>query len=133
MAHEDVVPVNPSTLDQWTHPPFSGKIADGFVWGRGAADCKNQLMGILNAVEKLIEEGFQPERTILIQFGFDEEIGGVHGAREISKVIESRYGQDSLAFVVDEGFGGVDQAYGATFASLGMAEKGSVNLLIEVE
>ena len=35
-----------------------------------------QLMGIMSALDKLIEEGFEPERTILISFGFDEEIGG---------------------------------------------------------
>lgn len=133
MAHEDVVPVNEATLDQWTHPPFDGVIADGWVWGRGAADCKNQLLGIMNAIEKLVDEGFQPERTILIQFGFDEEIGGPRGAQEIAKVIEERYGADSIAWLVDEGFGGVDDAYGQTFASLGMAEKGTVNLQIDVE
>lgn len=133
MAHEDVVPVNEATLGQWTHPPFDGVIADGWVWGRGAADCKNQLLGIMNAIEKLVDQGFQPERTILIQFGFDEEIGGPRGAQEIAKVIEERYGADSIAWLVDEGFGGVDDAYGQTFASLGMAEKGTINLQIDVE
>ena len=43
MAHEDVVPVNPGTLGQWTHPPFDGFVDDEWVWGRGAADCKNQV------------------------------------------------------------------------------------------
>ena len=43
MAHEDVVPVNPGTLSQWTHPPFEGIVDDEWVWGRGAADCKNQV------------------------------------------------------------------------------------------
>jgi hypothetical protein len=43
MAHEDVVPVNPGTLGQWTHPPFEGVVDDEWVWGRGAADCKNQV------------------------------------------------------------------------------------------
>lgn len=43
MAHEDVVPVNPGTLGQWTHPPFEGIVDDEWVWGRGAADCKNQV------------------------------------------------------------------------------------------
>lgn len=62
MAHEDVVPVLPATENKWTYPPFEGKIDDTWVWGRGSADCKNQLMGIMNAVEKLVEEGFKPER-----------------------------------------------------------------------
>ncbi len=133
MAHTDVVPVNPATLSQWTHPPFNGTISDGWIWGRGSADCKNQLMGIMGAVERLISEDFIPERTILIQFGFDEEIGGKRGAGALAAFVEERYGKDSLAFLIDEGFGGVDEAYGATFASFGMAEKGSTNIDIVVE
>lgn len=43
MAHEDVVPVLPATLDKWTHPPFEGVVDDQWVWGRGSADCKNQV------------------------------------------------------------------------------------------
>lgn len=78
MAHEDVVPVNNGTLDQWTYPPFSGTIADGpggkWIWGRGASDTKNTLIGILEAAEKLIAEGISPARPILISFGFDEEV-----------------------------------------------------------
>lgn len=43
MAHQDVVPVNPATLSQWTYPPFEGRVEGGWVWGRGSADCKNQV------------------------------------------------------------------------------------------
>lgn len=57
----------------------------------------------------------------------------VQGASYLADTITSRYGPDSIAFLVDEGFGGVDQAYGATFASLGMAEKGKLDLKITVE
>ena len=41
MAHQDVVPVNKATEDQWTHGPFEGYIDDTWVWGRGSGDCKN--------------------------------------------------------------------------------------------
>lgn len=59
----DVVPVPDATLPRWTHPPFEGKMDDeGWIWGRGSADCKNSLMAILAVVEKLVEEGFKPER-----------------------------------------------------------------------
>ena len=45
MAHQDVVPVNPSTESEWDQAPFGGVIdkEGGWVWGRGAADCKNQV------------------------------------------------------------------------------------------
>jgi Gly-Xaa carboxypeptidase len=51
----------------------------------------------------------------------------------ISKVMQERYGPDSVAFVVDEGFTGISFEYGSTVATFGMAEKGSVNVNIKVE
>lgn len=82
MAHVDTVPVNPDTVDQWTFPPWSGEITHDataetpgtWIWGRGASDCKNSLVGILHSVEKLVGEGFTPGRTVLIGYGFDEEV-----------------------------------------------------------
>ena len=76
MAHQDVVPVAPGTEELWTHLPFSGAIAEGFVWGRGAIDSKGSMVAILEAVETLIAQGFQPQRDVLLAFGHDEEIGG---------------------------------------------------------
>src|SRR5574341_1225934 len=51
MAHQDVVPVEPGTESRWTYPPFEGRIADGYVWGRGAMDDKGNLMAELEAIE----------------------------------------------------------------------------------
>ena len=62
MAHQDVVPVDDS--DTWQHPPFSGVEADGFIWGRGSQDNKSGVIAILEAVERLVKEGFQPTRTL---------------------------------------------------------------------
>ncbi|KAM0791887.1 hypothetical protein ACM66B_004142 [Microbotryomycetes sp. NB124-2] len=133
MAHQDVVPVNPSTVDRWQHEPFSGDLDDdGWVWGRGAADCKNTLIGILSAVEKLAEEDFKPRRTILLSFGSDEEIGGSRTAKPLSELILSRYGHSGVELIVDEGFTGVDHSFGRTFARLGMAEKGAVSVKVIV-
>ncbi|MET0593652.1 MAG: M20/M25/M40 family metallo-hydrolase, partial [Polyangiaceae bacterium] len=44
LAHQDVVPIEPGTEGRWTHPPFDGVIADGYVWGRGAIDDKVSLI-----------------------------------------------------------------------------------------
>ena len=60
MAHQDVVPVDDS--DTWQHPPFSGVEADGFIWGRGSQDNKSGVIAILEAVERLVKEGFQPTK-----------------------------------------------------------------------
>ncbi|WVQ80773.1 hypothetical protein IAT38_002878 [Cryptococcus sp. DSM 104549] len=141
MAHTDTVPVLPATKKDWTYPPFDGTIThDGtpdtpgtWIWGRGVSDCLNSLLGIYGAVERLVSEGFEPERTILIANGFDEEIGGIRGAGEIAKLLEERYGTEGLALVVDEGFTGLSEEYGTLVASLGMAEKGSTNAIIRVE
>jgi Gly-Xaa carboxypeptidase len=73
MAHQDVVPVPESTIPSWTHPPFSGFYDGKYIWGRGASDCKNILIGILEAIESLVSAGFEPARTIIVPFGFDEE------------------------------------------------------------
>ena len=76
MGHLDVVPVVPGTEGQWSHAPFAGDIADGFVWGRGAVDDKSSVIAVLEAVEKLAAEGYRPRRTTYLAFGHDEEVGG---------------------------------------------------------
>ena len=50
MSHLDVVPVEAGSERAWTHPPFSGLIADGFVWGRGTLDDKVGVLSTLEAV-----------------------------------------------------------------------------------
>ncbi|SGZ31431.1 BQ5605_C044g12172 [Microbotryum silenes-dioicae] len=133
MAHQDVVPVNPSTESQWTYGPFSGHVdSDGWIWGRGTTDCKNTLIGILSAIEQLLSEQYTPERAIVLSFGFDEEISGVRSARPIAERLEQIYGKNGVALILDEGFTGLDQSYGVQFARLGLAEKGAINLDLEV-
>ena len=90
MAHMDVVPVVPGSEKDWIHAPFSGDIAEGFVWGRGAIDDKGQLVSILEAAERLAASGFQPERTIIFAFGQDEEVGGGQGNAMIAKALAGR-------------------------------------------
>ncbi|OWZ36180.1 vacuolar protein [Cryptococcus neoformans c8] len=141
MAHIDTVPVPPETLGQWKYLPFEGAITqDGtpdtpgtWIWGRGSSDCKNSLLGIYGAVERLISEGYKPERTVIISNGFDEEVGGARGAAAIAKVLEERYGKHGVAFLVDEGVTGILEYYGASVALFGMAEKGSVNVKVKIE
>lgn len=53
-------------------PRFPGK----YIWGRGSGDDKSGVIGILVALESLIQRGFQPRRSIVISFGFDEEASG---------------------------------------------------------
>ena len=112
MAHQDVVPVIAGTEKDWLHPPFSGDVADGFVWGRGAMDIKQMLIGILEAAEYHLSAGKRFRRTVYLAFGEDEETRGT-GARGIAELLESRGVE--LEFVLDEGSGDVIEAvdYGA--------------------
>lgn len=131
MAHQDVVPVPKSTVEQWTHPPFSGFYDGRFVWGRGSSDCKNQLIGVLEAVEALVEASFMPRRTIILSFGFDEEISGVRGARNLARRLVEKYGHTSMAVIVDEG-AVIAESWGTNFAMPGVAEKGYVDVDVVV-
>lgn len=131
MAHQDVVPVPASTVDAWTHPPFSGFYDGKYIWGRGSSDCKNQLIGILEAVEELTKAGFTPHRTVLLSFGFDEEISGRNGAGHLAPFIHDRYGSEGIAAIIDEGAGFVKQ-WGMRTALPGVGEKGYTDVHITV-
>jgi carboxypeptidase PM20D1 len=126
MAHQDVV----SAVDtEWTYPPFEGKIADGSIWGRGSLDIKNQLIGILEAAEGLLEQGFRPQRTIYFAFGHDEETGGANGAAKIAMLLKER--GVHLSGIVDEGggiFEGAVPFVKIASALIGIGEKGYLTL-----
>jgi len=128
-SHLDVVPTPADTLDDWTHPPFDGVVADGFVWGRGALDDKVGVLGTLEAVERLLAAGFTPTRTVYLAFGHDEEIGGEAGAKTITERLDARGVR--LAWSLDEGMAivsGVMPGLDAPAALIGVAEKGSALL-----
>jgi len=134
MGHLDVVPVEPGTESRWTHPPFAGVVADSFVWGRGTLDDKASVVAILEAVEWLIGQGYEPRRTIYLAFGHDEELGGFSGAAEIAAILKARVGR--LAFLVDEGgvvAEGLMPGVNRPVALVGVVEKGSMGVNLTVE
>ena len=128
-AHYDVVPVVPGTEQRWTHPPFAGTIADGFVWGRGALDDKSGVIVMMEAATLLLKQGFEPERTVYFAFDHDEEIGGNEGAAAITELLQSAGVQ--LAWSIDEGSFILNNMYpGMTLpvASINVGEKGYLSL-----
>ncbi|WOX04618.1 M20 family peptidase [Microbulbifer pacificus] len=134
MAHQDVVPIAEESRDQWKQEPFSGAIADGYIWGRGVLDDKNQIHAILEAAEMKIKEGFQPNRTIYFVFGHDEEVGGPEGVKHIVDVLEGR-GINEIAFVIDESaplIPGVFPGIKENSALIGIAQKGYMSLQLSV-
>ncbi len=130
MAHQDVVSADPAG---WTHPPFEGLITGGFVWGRGTLDIKNQLIGIMEAAESLLQQGYQPERTILFGLGHDEETGGVNGAKVMGQLLKER--GIHLAGIVDEGGGisaGLAPGVRGEVALIAVSEKGYLTVEFNV-
>jgi carboxypeptidase PM20D1 len=133
LAHMDVVPAEVEK-SLWTHPPFAGRIVDGFVWGRGALDMKHGVMGSLEAVAALLQAGFRPQRTVFLAFGHDEELGGANGARKIAELLATRGVR--LAYTLDEGQAiveGVIPGVAKPIALVGLAEKGYLTLELAVE
>ncbi|MCR5041416.1 MAG: M20/M25/M40 family metallo-hydrolase [Clostridia bacterium] len=129
IGHQDVVPVSKGTLDDWTHPPFDGVNDGEFIWGRGALDMKNHTIGVCEAVEALLEEGFEPERDVYVCFGHNEEI--MTRADEEGAVVMANWFRDQgihLDSIIDEGGAllpvNVPGLLSCKLAGVGIAEKG---------
>lgn len=134
MAHEDVVPVELSTEHKWQALPFSGKITDTAVWGRGAIDDKGNLIAIMEAVEKLLQQRYQPQRSFYLCFGHDEELSGKNGAAQIANWLQQNKVHPAL--VCDEGGIITKENFpdlGRPIALLGVAEKGYASYELSVE
>lgn len=129
MAHQDVVPINTGTEDDWTHGPFSGVVIDGYVYGRGAMDDKGSMVGLFEALDMLASEGFEPRRTILLMLGHDEEVSG-SGAQAGVALLKSRGVEPEMA--LDEGMMIIDPSplTAKRTAFIGVAEKGYLTLKI---
>jgi acetylornithine deacetylase/succinyl-diaminopimelate desuccinylase-like protein len=99
LHHIDVVPVEE---DKWVHPPLSGRVIDGEVWGRGALDCKSLGIMQLMAVMLLKRQGLSPEKRIVLAATADEEAGSTWGAgwlmQHVPEKLKARY-------VINEGGG----------------------------
>lgn len=136
LSHQDVVPVSSGTENDWEHPAFDGVIEGGYVWGRGALDMKNHLIAVMEAVETLLEEGFEPERDVYLLFGHDEEVvASEHGgAKTIMETLKSR--GIELDSVLDEG-GAILPVHlkgilDGRLCGIGIAEKGYCDIEISL-
>jgi len=121
-AHQDVVPEGDHSM--WIHPPFSGEVADGYVWGRGTTDSKCNIQGYMDALELLIADGFEPEYDLYFAFGYNEEImGGPEPAAElIANVLRER--GVVLGCLLDECGGLQHTPDGRMYAFIYTSEKG---------
>jgi len=134
MSHQDVVPVDEPTISDWEAGPFEGKITATDIIGRGTMDDKGTLIALLEAVEKLLEESYQPSRTIYLASGHDEEVGGANGAAQIAaylkaKGIHALMTLDEGGFIAENLVPGID----SPVAMVNLAEKGFASFRLIVE
>ena len=123
MSHQDVVEAS----GVWKYPAFSGTIADGRIWGRGAVDTKGALCAILESVEHLLGEGFTPYCDVYIASSNNEEITGDGAIKTVEYLFEKNIFFD---LVMDEGGNVVAGSHkdDASSAMIGIFEKGRANV-----
>jgi acetylornithine deacetylase/succinyl-diaminopimelate desuccinylase-like protein len=124
MGHTDVVAVEP---ERWSHPPFSGEIADGFLYGRGALDMKNTVAMELMSMLLLKRRGVPLKRDVIFMAEADEETGGHEGAQWVvehcPELIQAEY-------ALNEGGGEGLEINGKIYYTVETAEKGSARFRI---
>jgi acetylornithine deacetylase/succinyl-diaminopimelate desuccinylase-like protein len=118
MSHLDVVPASEGG---WKHPPFEGVVDGGFVWGRGAWDCKGMVAPEVEAVLMLLREGFEPQGDLVLCLTADEEKGGAMGA---GWLVKNRPELVEADFVINEGGGHALPLEGRNHYTIQVAEKG---------
>ena len=124
MSHQDVVPAEGA----WSHAPFSGDIADGKVWGRGASDTKCSVMAFFEAAEQLLAEGYTPPTDVYLASSCTEEWAG-DGAPKLVAELQRRGVE--LFLVCDEGGAIISEPIGGipgNFAMVGVFEKGKADV-----
>ncbi|KFF73473.1 peptidase [Chryseobacterium sp. P1-3] len=133
----DDTPLSPviKVAEDWDYAPFSGAVANGRIYGRGAIDMKGMLFSLMESMNNLIRNKQIQQRDIYLAFGFDEEVGGQKGAMQIASYFKKK----GLKFdaVYDEGglimrkgnVAGID----SDVAVVGCAEKGFLSAKIKVK
>jgi acetylornithine deacetylase/succinyl-diaminopimelate desuccinylase-like protein len=128
LGHVDTVLAN---AEDWTHDPWSGEIADGFLWGRGALDMKSQVAAEIAAAASLARSGWRPARgELLIVAVVDEETGGSLGAEWITKNHPEKVRCDML---LNEGGGAVFDYAGRRRYGVCCAEKGVFRFMLTTD
>jgi acetylornithine deacetylase/succinyl-diaminopimelate desuccinylase-like protein len=128
LGHVDTVLADPS---EWRRDPWSGELAEGFVWGRGALDMKSQVAAEVAAAVSLARSGWRPARgDLLIVAVVDEETGGELGAEWLTRTHPEKVRCDLL---VNEGGGAVFEYRDRRRYGVCCAEKGVFRFTVTTE
>ena len=125
ISHIDTVPADPA---EWQRDPWSGDLVDGYVWGRGALDMKDQVAAETAACLALAESGWRPAGgDLLLVVAADEETGAHHGAKWLCETVPDKVRCD---WVVNEGAGELVSMGDHRFFTLSVGEKGTFRFTI---
>jgi acetylornithine deacetylase/succinyl-diaminopimelate desuccinylase-like protein len=128
LGHVDTVLATPG---EWTHDPWAGELADGFVWGRGALDMKSQVAAEVVAAAALARGGWRPARGELkVLCVADEEAGGALGAQFLTEQHPDAVRCDLL---LNEGGGEVMEYRGQRLYGVCCGEKGVFRFTLSVD
>ena len=128
ISHVDTVPANP---DEWTRDPWSGDLADGYIWGRGALDMKDQVAAEVAACINLAESGWRPARgDLILVVAADEETGAHFGARWLCEECPEEV---RCEWVLNEGAGELLDFQGRRLFTLSVGEKGTFRFTVIAE
>lgn len=86
-GHTDVVPTGNENL--WTHPPFDGVVADGYLWGRGASDMKTAIACFAVACQHIIDKYPNHRGDISFLITADEEGVAINGTKKVVETLAS--------------------------------------------
>ena len=124
VSHLDVVPATPAG---WDVEPFSATLKDGFVWGRGAMDCKHRVATQAMMLVLAKRRQLNLKRDLVLAACADEETGGQNG---MGWLAENRRRKVDAEYVLGEGGGGEVPAPQGNYCAVATAEKGAFELTI---
>jgi acetylornithine deacetylase/succinyl-diaminopimelate desuccinylase-like protein len=127
LSHSDVVPIGDPAL--WSHPPFGGEIADGRLYGRGAADMKGTVAAEVMALILVRRAGLRLRHPVALAVVADEEAGGAWGMGWLAAAHPERVRAD---LCLNEGGGGFVRLGEGLCCTVGLGEKGRYEATFEV-
>ncbi len=124
-GHTDVVP--PGNLEDWSHPPFAGEIADGYLYGRGATDMKGSVAAFAAAAVDFVKANGKPKGSISFLITGDEEGPAINGTVKVLQWMKEN------GHIPDHCLVGEPTSTGKLGDALKIGRRGSVSMTVTVE
>lgn len=125
MGHTDTVPIGDES--KWKHPPFSGTLDDGRIYGRGADDCKSVVASEIMAMILFKRLDLKLKKSFIVAAGCDEETGSKYGFHWLAK---NRRELIDAEFAINEGGGDPFNTPNGLCFAIAIGEKGRLDAKI---